>query len=159
MTGAGVAQVSRAVETDAAHLWAVVTDWSRHGRHLVGTSMEVGGEAGVGQQVVAVSRAGRLRVEDPMEVTVWEPPAGGSGRVRLEKRGSILHGWAEITVRPLTDDRSELVWREQITGAGAEKRPGPVRFVERRISALSTRAMIGRLATRLAREAETERHG
>ena len=33
----------------------------------------------------------------------WDPPREGEpGRCRLEKRGSVVRGWAEITVAPRT---------------------------------------------------------
>lgn len=160
MTDARVAQVRREVAASSGRVWQVVTDWQRHGRHLTGTTVEVIGRPGVGQRFVAVSQAGRMRVEDPMEVTVWEPPHTGAGRVRLEKRGELLTGWAEIIVSPLGADRAELIWREQISTAGTMLAPG-LRGVTRRFSGLMTRLMIGRLARRLGREAESEKgnHG
>lgn len=160
MTDPGVAQVRREVAASAGQVWQVVTDWPRHGRHLRGTTVEVIGPPGVGQRFVAVSQAGRVRVEDPMEVTVWEPPSTGAGRVRLEKRGSVVTGWAEIIVSPLGADRAELIWREKITGSGTLGLPW-LRAGMRQLSGLMTRLMIKRLAQRLGQEAETEvgRHG
>lgn len=156
MTDSRVAQVRREVGAGTARVWEVVTDWPRHGRHLRGTTIEVVGERGVGQRFTAVSSAGRLRVEDPMEVTVWEPPTAGAGRVRLEKRGQMLTGWAEIIVSPLRPDRSELIWREEIGTSGDGVRVPGIATAQRQLSGRLTRLMIGRLAKRLAHEAETD---
>lgn len=153
MTGAGEAQVRREVRASPSRVWEVVTDWPRHAAHLTGTTIEVTGQPGVGQRFTAISQAGRMRVEDPMEVTIWEPPATGSGRVRLEKRGEVLTGWAEIIVSPLGPDRSELIWREQIATTGGLQVPG-LRGATRHFSGAMTRLMIGRLARRLGREAQ-----
>jgi hypothetical protein len=150
-----VARVRREVAVSAPRLWAVVTDWPRHGRHLIATTLQVEGSEGMGQRVIAVSAVGRLRVEDAMEVTVWHPPPADPAVVRLDKSGTVLGGWAEISVRPLSADRSEIIWREQIHAAGATTLPGPLKGAERQLSGLLTRLMIGRLARRLARDAET----
>jgi hypothetical protein len=69
----------------------------------------------VGTVVVARSGAGALAFDDPMEVTVWQPPGDGApGMCRLEKRGRVVLGWAELEVRPGPGGRSRVLWREEI---------------------------------------------
>jgi hypothetical protein len=64
--------------------------------------------------VLARTAVGPLGFDDPMEVTVWQPPsADAPGRVRLEKRGTAVLGWAEIEVRA-DGSGSRLLWREEI---------------------------------------------
>lgn len=68
-----------------------------------------------------------------MEVVRWEPPAGGRpGRCRLEKRGSVITGWAEIEVLP-EGPGAVVVWVEELR----------IRFLPRLLDPLVARA--GRL--------------
>ncbi|WP_018156737.1 SRPBCC family protein [Demetria terragena] len=149
-----VAQVRREVVGEVQEVWDVVTDWTRHGDHVWLTDVTVQGAAGVGQQFLAVTALGPIRLRDLMEVTQWEPPVSGAGRVRLEKRGSALTGWAEITVKAIAPGRSEVVWREEIVSPVARV-PGLGR-IEGAASRAMTHAMIARLATGLTRDAEGE---
>jgi carbon monoxide dehydrogenase subunit G len=64
----------------------------------------------VGTVFVARTGIGPLAFEDPMEVTVWRPPA----LCRLEKRGGLVTGWAEIEVHPHGEGHSRVVWREDL---------------------------------------------
>jgi hypothetical protein len=64
---------------------------------------------------VARSGVGPLGFDDPMEITVWRPPRDGSpGMCRLEKRGRVVLGWAELEVRPGPGGRTRVLWREEI---------------------------------------------
>ncbi|NEC81673.1 SRPBCC family protein, partial [Streptomyces sp. SID7958] len=70
---------------------------------------------GEGTVFVARTGLGPLSFRDPMEVTVWEPPGDGTpGRCRLEKRGRVVTGWAEIEVRPGPGGRARVEWREDL---------------------------------------------
>ncbi len=40
--------------------------------------------------------------------------AAAPGRCRLEKRGRVVLGWAELEVRPGPGGRTRVVWREEI---------------------------------------------
>ncbi|MET8681131.1 hypothetical protein ABZW18_27010 [Streptomyces sp. NPDC004647] len=63
---------------------------------------------------VARTGIGCLAFDDPMEVVRWNPPADdGVGICRLEKRGSVVTGWAEIEVRT-HEAGSQVVWREDL---------------------------------------------
>jgi hypothetical protein len=68
-----------------------------------------------GTVVVARSGLGPLAFDDRMEVTVWLPPADDEpGLCRLEKRGRVVRGWAEIEVRPGPGGRTRVLWREEL---------------------------------------------
>jgi hypothetical protein len=98
-----------------------------------------------GTRFVARSGFGPLAVDDVMEVTVWRPPVvGGPGLCRLEKRGRLVLGWAEIEVHPERGGRSRVVWREELS----------VRFLPRAFDgplASASRLLFGRAANRLLR--------
>ncbi|NBM18492.1 SRPBCC family protein [Streptomyces sp. GC420] len=102
--------------------WRRVTDWERHGGAVPLTRVTVasGRSAGRGTVFVARTGAGPLGFDDPMEVVEWSPPAasGGAGRCRLEKRGHVVTGWAEIEVRPHTARTSRVVWTESVRVRG-----------------------------------------
>ncbi|MGR3931958.1 SRPBCC family protein [Streptomyces sp. BRA346] len=95
--------------------WRRLTHWQRHGRYvpLSSVTLRSEGPTRVGSVVVAHTGMGRIGFEDPMEVVRWEPPGEGRpGLCRLEKRGSVVLGWAEIEVRA-DGERSRAVWREE----------------------------------------------
>ncbi len=94
--------------------WARVTDWPRHGEHvpLTRVRVETAPPAGVGTRFTGRTGTARLGFDDPMEVVVWEPPADGRpGFCRIEKRGRVVFGWAELTVEALGAG-SRTTWRE-----------------------------------------------
>jgi hypothetical protein len=92
--------------------WLRLTDWPRHGDvvPLTRVTVPTPPPTGVGTVFVARTGIGPLAFEDPMEVTVWRPPA----LCRLEKRGGLVTGWAEIEVHPHGEGHSRVVWREDL---------------------------------------------
>ncbi|MEO3755905.1 SRPBCC family protein [Streptomyces sp. B6B3] len=109
-------RVVRRSSLPAAEAWRRLTDWPRHGDHVPLTRVTAAppGPTRPGTLVVARTGLGRLGFDDPMEVVRWEPPTDRApGRCRLEKRGRVVTGWAEIEVRAL-DNRSEVAWHEEV---------------------------------------------
>lgn len=109
--------LERTVPLPLDEAWRRVTQWRRHGEVVPLTRVSVVPPAptGPGTVVVARSGVGPLAFEDPMEVTVWQPPEDGApGMCRLEKRGRVVLGWAELEVRPGPGGRARVVWREEI---------------------------------------------
>lgn len=107
-----MAEVVRSIDIDASPeaVWAAVTDWERHGRWMLFTSVErlaQGGE-GVGGRISAVTGFGRIGVRDPMTITVWRPP------YRCENRhdGRLVRGVGAFDVEPLPGGRSRFTWSE-----------------------------------------------
>jgi hypothetical protein len=97
--------------------WRRLTDWRRHGDAVPLTRVTVTtpGPTRRGTVIVARTGAGPLAFDDRMEVTVWRPPQEDSpGLCRLEKRGRLVRGWAEIEVRPGPGGRTRVVWREEL---------------------------------------------
>ncbi|CAM5262362.1 SRPBCC family protein [Streptomyces coeruleorubidus] len=109
--------LERTVPLPLDEAWRRITLWPRHGEVVPLTAVRVDppGPTRVGTLVVARSGAGALAFDDPMEVTVWQPPEDGApGMCRLEKRGRVVLGWAELEVRPGPGGRTRVVWREEI---------------------------------------------
>ncbi|MFH8497142.1 SRPBCC family protein [Streptomyces coeruleorubidus] len=109
--------LERTVPLPLDEAWRRITLWPRHGEVVPLTAVRADppGPTRVGTVIVARSGVGALAFDDPMEVTVWQPPEDGApGRCRLEKRGRVVLGWAELEVRPGPGGRTRVVWREEI---------------------------------------------
>ncbi|TDT39776.1 polyketide cyclase/dehydrase/lipid transport protein [Streptomyces sp. BK208] len=107
----------RTVPLAPEEAWRRLTRWERHGDTvpLTRVTADPPGPTRRGTVVVARTGAGRLVLDDAMEVTVWQPPREGyPGRCRLEKRGRVVRGWAEIEVRPGPGGRTRVGWREEL---------------------------------------------
>jgi hypothetical protein len=90
-----------------ASAWERVTDWPAHGRYVPLTAVR-STETGF----VARTGLGRFGFDDPMEIVAWDPPRS----CRIEKRGSVVLGWAELTVEP-RGTGARVTWREEATPA------------------------------------------
>ncbi len=124
--------------------WARITDWPSHGRHVPLTTMRVDppGPSAVGTVFTARTALGPIGFDDPMEIVEWQPPADGApGRCRLEKRGRVMLGWAEITVSEHRGG-SRTTWTEAVRPRGLP------RFADR-LAALSGRLLFGRVLRKL----------
>ncbi|GGX04705.1 SRPBCC family protein [Streptomyces lomondensis] len=141
--------LERTVPLPLGEAWRRVTEWRRHGEVVPWTAVRVEppGPTRRGTVVVARSGVGPLAFDDPMEVTVWRPPRDGApGLCRLEKRGRVVLGWAELEVRPGPGGRTRVVWREEIR---VRLVPSLFDGVVRR----SARYVFGRALNRLLRRA------
>ncbi|MEU6479927.1 SRPBCC family protein [Streptomyces sp. NPDC047017] len=127
--------------------WRRLTQWRRHAEAIPLTRVTVLTSAPQGEGTCFVARTGigPVRFDDRMEVTRWHPPADGEpGLCRLEKRGRVVLGWAEIEVRPGPGGRARVLWREEVG----------VRFLPHLFDPLlgrAARAMFGRALNRLLR--------
>jgi len=141
--------LTRTVPLPLDEAWRRITAWPRHAGAVPLTRIRVltPGPTAVGTRFTARSGVGPLRLDDTMEVTVWRPPADGEGGLcRLEKRGRVILGWAEIEVRPGPGGRSRVEWREELR----------VRFLPRAADGIVTRTartVFGRALNRLLRQA------
>jgi hypothetical protein len=111
--------VSADTDRSPEDAWQRLTDWPAHARYVPFTDIRVTSEPpnGVGTVFVARTGLGRVGFDDPMEVVSWRPPgAGGPGKVRLEKRGTVMTGWAELTVES-RGTGARATWREDISVA------------------------------------------
>ncbi|WP_411102408.1 SRPBCC family protein [Streptomyces sp. cmx-4-9] len=112
-----VIRIVHTTEWGPAAAWSRLTDWERHGAQvpLTRTIVTTPPPNGVGTSFTARTGVGGLGFDDPMDVVVWRPPAADApGLVRLEKRGRIVTGWAEIGVRARPGGGSEVRWDESL---------------------------------------------
>ncbi|MBT2478425.1 SRPBCC family protein [Streptomyces sp. ISL-94] len=138
-------RIIRRTHLPAAEAWLRLTDWERHGAQvpLTRTIITTPPPTRVGTIFTARTGVGRITFDDPMEVTVWRPPAPGiPGLVRLEKRGRTVTGWAEIEIRPLGGAGAEVHWREELRLRGLPRALDPV-------VAAAGRFLFGRALARL----------
>jgi hypothetical protein len=127
--------------------WRRLTRWERHGDAVPLTRITVStpGPTGVGTRFVARTGIGPWGFADPMEVTLWRPPADGEpGLCRLEKRGRVVLGRAELEVVPGPGGRSRVRWREELRVRGLPSAADPLL----RRAALT---LFGRVVNRLLR--------
>lgn len=140
-------QLERTVPLSPDDAWRRLTQWSRHGDVVPLTHVTVLTPAPTREGTVFVARSGLgpFAFADRMEVTVWQPPSEGEpGRCRLEKRGRVVLGWAEIEVRPGPGGRARVLWREELR----------VRFLPSLFDPLlrtTARSVFGRAVNRLLR--------
>lgn len=104
-------QIVREVGLSPVHAWARVTNWQRHGEFVPLTRITVTDDG-----FDAFTGFGKVGFHDPMAVVRWEEPS----LCRLEKRGRIVTGWAELTVEPV-EGGSRIVWREDIAVWGVPR--------------------------------------
>lgn len=99
-----VFEVERVTIRPAAEVWRKLTDWERHGDSIPFTKVSVTeGGSGCVSEVVARTSFGPLHFDDPMDLTYWRPPTDStSGVCRLVKRGTVVTGWAVLSVTPTT---------------------------------------------------------
>jgi Polyketide cyclase / dehydrase and lipid transport len=105
--------VTQETDLPPAEAWARLVDWPQHAVHVPLTAISVQpGEPGIGAVFVARTSLGRLGFDDPMEVVAWDPPRF----CRIEKRGRVVLGWAELAVVP-SGTGSRVTWREEAVPA------------------------------------------
>lgn len=141
-------RIERSSPLPVDEVWRRLTRWERHAAHVPLTRITVTTPppTRLGTVFVARTGLGPVGFDDPMEIVRWEPPApGGTGRCRLEKRGTVVVGWAEIEVAA-RDTGSRIVWTEDLR----------VRRLPRLFDGLTVRSgrlMFGRAITGLLAEA------
>ncbi|MDF3146259.1 MULTISPECIES: SRPBCC family protein [unclassified Streptomyces] len=141
--------LERTVPLPLDEAWRRLTEWPRHGEvvPLTRVTVTTPPPTRLGSRFVARSGIGPLAFDDPMEVMVWQPPdAGNPGLCRLEKRGRVVTGWAEIEVRPGPGGRARVLWREELR---VRLLPGLFDGVLER----AARYVFGRAVNRLLRQA------
>lgn len=141
-----VAQYETTLPVEVA--WQRLTDWQRHAQYVPFTTitLETPPPNGVGTVFNARTRLGRFAFDDPMEIVEWDEPNGASGGTcRLEKRGRLMLGWAELSVTP-AGTGSRATWVEDITVARLPRAAAPV-------TALTSKLLFSRVLKRLLEDA------
>ncbi|MFE3021293.1 SRPBCC family protein [Streptomyces sp. NPDC059256] len=109
-------RLTRAVTLPIDEVWRRVTDWRAHAARMPLTRVSdmTGGPTRVGSAFTVRSAVGPVGIDDPMEVVEWQPPEGNAaGRYRLEKRGRVVRGWAEVEVLG-RGSGTVVVWTEEL---------------------------------------------
>lgn len=109
----GRVAVHASVEMDAPadRVWAMLTDWDRHGEWMPFTEARGGHE--VGATLEGWTGVGPIGFLDTMVITCWRPPGPGTrGRVGVRHTGQAIRGEGRFDVVPLSDDRCRVVWGE-----------------------------------------------
>ena len=134
-------------ETSAEPLdvvWARVSDLAGHaaGVPLTSTTSDPGAP-GLGWRFTPRTALGPLGFDDPMVVTVWDPPR----RLRVEKRGRVLAGWADISLAALPAGGTRVTWQEEVVPAhtGTARRT-------RRLFDTAGKVVFGRALRRMLRD-------
>lgn len=143
-------RIDRTVPLSAAEAWRRLTDWPAQARQVPLTTITVltPGPTRVGTVFVARTALGGAGFDDPMEVVEWEPPAPGEpGRCRLEKRGRVVTGWAEIRVAE-EGDGARASWVEDLRFGPL---PARLALLAGPLTATAGRAVFGRAVDRLLR--------
>jgi hypothetical protein len=107
--------VVRTSSLSAEEAWSLLTDWERHGSFIPFTTVRLNASpvTEVGSGFVARTSLGPVGFDDPMEVTVWQPPVGAvPGVCRITKRGRVVMGWAQLTVSSAPDG-ALVHWHEE----------------------------------------------
>lgn len=98
-------EIVREVRLTPADAWARLTAWKRHGEFVPLTRIEL-----TPNGFDAFTGIGRVGFHDPMEIVQWRD----GEFCRLEKRGRLVTGWAELSVAPTAAGGSRVTWREDI---------------------------------------------
>ena len=127
-------EIVREVPLSPSDAWARVTAWQRHGEFVPLTRISL-----TGNGFDAFTGVGPIGFHDPMEVVEWREPSF----CRLEKRGRVVTGWAELSVHPVGAG-SRVTWREDIHVTGMP------RFMDG-VTRASSRALFSRVIDGLLR--------
>lgn len=119
---------------EPTEVFARLTDWERHGEAVPLTRIR---RTKTG--FVARTALGPVGFDDVMDVVAWDPPRS----CRIEKRGRVVKGWAEVHVHP-TPHGSRVVWREVAHTVGVP------RFAAR-LEEAAGRRLFGRVVDHLLR--------
>jgi hypothetical protein len=127
-------EIAREVPLSQREAFSRLTDWMRHGDVVPLTTVRL-----TDTGFVTRTALGPVGFDDPMDIVAWDPPRF----CRLEKRGRVIRGWAEISVWP-TDSGSTIMWREVAHTVVVP------RFMAR-VERAAGRALFGRLLDGLTR--------
>nr|WP_217361686.1 SRPBCC family protein [Aeromicrobium stalagmiti] len=97
-------EIVREVRLTPDEAWTRLTQWERHGEFVPLTTI-----SRTPNGFDAFTGIGRVGFHDPMDVVEWREPSF----CRLEKRGRLVTGWAELSVEP-NGTGSRVTWREDI---------------------------------------------
>lgn len=100
-----------------AQAWARVWDLDRHTAVIPLTAVATvppGRALEAGVEFVGRTGAGPVGFDDPMRLAVWQPPTTGAGHAVVDKTGSMIGGRIDVTVTPVADGGTRIVWRQYV---------------------------------------------
>ncbi|MFF4775500.1 SRPBCC family protein [Microtetraspora fusca] len=107
-------QLTVTAHSDASpeRVFAVLTDWPRHGEWMFLTRARVteGDGHSTGSGLAAFTGVGPLGFLDTMEITRWNPPH----TVEVRHTGWLVRGTGAFHVLPRAGGGSTIVWREEL---------------------------------------------
>jgi carbon monoxide dehydrogenase subunit G len=104
-------EIVREVRLTPDETWRRITDWPAHGRFVPLTKV-----TNTPHGFLARTAVGPVGFDDPMDIVTWDKPSF----CRLEKRGRVVKGWAELRVEP-HGEGSRVRWREEIRVTGVPR--------------------------------------
>jgi Polyketide cyclase / dehydrase and lipid transport len=95
------------ITASEADAWVAITDWSRQGEWMLGTTVYIvrGDGRSVGSRLLGFTGLLDVGFVDLLEITEWEPPA----LCRVRHLGKLLRGTAEFAVEP-----GAIRWTERL---------------------------------------------
>ena len=108
--------VAATTHESVEQVWTRLTDFAAHAQGVPLTTTRTDPDPPTeGWTFTPRTSLGPLGFDDPMVVTVWEPPT----RFRVEKTGRVLAGWADVTLDQLHRGGTRVTWTEEVVPAHA----------------------------------------
>ena len=105
-------QISRTLPFNADRVFEALVDWRGHEEWVPMTKVEIlSGDGAVGTEFIATSGVGKLALPDRMRVDSLDREGRTS---RITKVGPVLTGVVDLTVTPLGDNSSSVLWIENV---------------------------------------------
>ena len=107
-------KVSVTVPAPQDQVWNALVDWKSQGEWMalthVTSSVDDGGESGVGTEIRAFTGIGKVGVWDEMRVTQWEPPTFCA----VDHYGRWIKGVGEFRLTAISSHSTRFDWYEKI---------------------------------------------
>lgn len=102
------------IDSNINQVWEKLIDWKSQGDWMaltkVWSSVDDGGESGVGTEINAFTGIGKLGVLDKMRVTQWSPPHFCA----VDHYGAVIKGIGEFRLTAESEKRVRFDWYEEI---------------------------------------------
>ena len=107
-------KVSVTVEASQDQVWRALVDWKSQGEWMalthVTSSVDDGGESGIGTEIRAFTGIGKFGVWDEMRVTQWTP----NTFCAVEHYGRWIKGIGEFRLTAISSTSTRFDWYERI---------------------------------------------
>jgi hypothetical protein len=107
-------KVSVTVDAPQIEVWNALVDWKSQGEWMaltyVTSSVDSGGDSGIGTEIRAFTGIGKFGVWDEMRVTHWEPPSFCA----VDHYGRLIKGIGEFRLTAITSTTTRFDWYEKI---------------------------------------------